>query len=296
MSLQVFISWSGKRSEHVALALRSWLPKVLDNKVAPFVSSGDIDKGDRGLGKIAGELEESGFGIVVVTPTNQNSSWINFEAGALGKSVTDGRVAPLLVGLTDSDVRGPIKQFQNSEAADPSAVRSLVRSLNKALKDPLSDGTVDVLFQSHWPELQEAMDKAPEDNDTAPQTRRDEADLLDEVLTTVRSLQRDVVRMQNMMKHGTAVSLEKLAHDVLDVLADLDASPIRITTDDAEITAELPDDAGTLDGKMLRRLQKAAQLHGVSVKVVRSNGASIAYASDGTETRTTSTVPAEPEA
>ncbi|MFS0715927.1 toll/interleukin-1 receptor domain-containing protein [Arthrobacter phoenicis] len=285
--MQVFISWSGRQSEHVATALRIWLPKVLDGKVKPFVSSEDIDKGDRGLNKIAEELEGSSYGIVVVTPSNQDSPWINFEAGALGKSVSDARVAPLLVGLTDSDVKGPIKQFQNSAASDKKAVLSLVRSLNKALKDPLGDGTVEVLFEAHWQEMAAAISGAPNDASALPQKPRAESDLLDEVLTTVRSLQRDVGRMQKMMELSTRASREDFTDEVADILMKgLSLNSLSFSHDQTGgITVDLPDDAGVLSGVVLRRLQEAARRNSSSVTIVRQNGASVAYDSAGIESR-----------
>jgi hypothetical protein len=285
--LQIFISWSGKQSQHVAVALRTWLPTVLDNKVKPFVSSEDIDKGDRGLNKIAAQLEESAYGIVVVTPSNQDSPWINFEAGALGKSVSDGRVAPLLVGLTDPDVKGPIKQFQNSEASDEKAVLSLIRSLNSALSEPLSLGTLDVLFEKHWPELKAAIAKAPTDGAVVPKENRSEADLLNEVLTSVRALQRNVDRMQAEMAKSKPTGSGKLEREVVDLLMDaLDISSIGITSVNDELLVRLPEEAGSLDGQLLRRLQNLAKKNTAAIEVRRPNGASVAYAPDGTETRT----------
>ncbi|WP_187265016.1 toll/interleukin-1 receptor domain-containing protein [Homoserinibacter sp. GY 40078] len=193
--MQVFISWSGKQSNTVAVALRDWLPQVLARKVTAFVSSEDIDRGARGLNKIADELEESQFGIVVVTRTNVGSTWINFEAGALGKSVTDGRVAPLLVGLADADLDGPLKQFQNTAATDRDAVFALVTSVNNANVDRVDPDTVRTLFDVHWDEFEAAVERAMLLH-TAPPPKRSPDDLLEEVLTTIRALQREVADLR----------------------------------------------------------------------------------------------------
>ncbi len=93
--MKVFISWSGKRSNALAVALKGWLPLILQY-VKPWVSEKDISAGDRWARAIAGELETSNFGILCVTPENLRSEWILFEAGALSKSMLDAKVIPLL--------------------------------------------------------------------------------------------------------------------------------------------------------------------------------------------------------
>lgn len=101
MKLKVFISWSGEESHKVALVLREWLPSVIQS-ITPYVSSEDIDKGTRWASDIAGELDESSFGILCVTKDNLNAPWLNFEAGALGKSVDKSRVCPFLFRIKRS--------------------------------------------------------------------------------------------------------------------------------------------------------------------------------------------------
>ena len=189
--MQVFISWSGEQSHAVALSLRTHLPKMLAQRITPFVSTEDISKGARGLDTIAAQLEESKFGVVVVTPENQASPWINFEAGALGRSVANGRVAPLLVGLGGADLDGPLKQFQYTAATDEKAVLSLVASINESLPEPFDPETLATLFGASWPQLETDISAAL-DLITVPAPKRDSDDLLDEILTTVRTLRRDV--------------------------------------------------------------------------------------------------------
>src|SRR5581483_8186823 len=109
--MKVFISWSGKRSRAVAVALRDWLPGVI-NSVEPFVSSEDIYAGSRWQKEIAEQLESTNFGIVCVTKENQHAPWLNFEAGALAKAVESSYVVPLAVDLKPTDVEIPLGQFQ----------------------------------------------------------------------------------------------------------------------------------------------------------------------------------------
>jgi len=109
--MKVFISWSGEESRAVALILREELPCVI-NAIKPFVSSEDIDKGTLWFQKIASELENSDFGIICLTETNQNSKWVLFEAGALAGRFSRSRVAPLLVDTSESSITQPLGQFQ----------------------------------------------------------------------------------------------------------------------------------------------------------------------------------------
>ncbi|WP_435080276.1 toll/interleukin-1 receptor domain-containing protein [Clavibacter michiganensis] len=187
--MKLFISWSGAEAREVAKALRSFLPRVLTDKLIPFVSSDDIEKGSRGLPAIASELEEAAFGIVIVTPANMNSAWINFEAGALAKSIKYGKVAPLLVGLSTVDLTGPLSQFQNVIASDREAVLSLVTTINGNMQDNLPPHIVETMFDKEWPSLEVAIRKASELDETSAPVRDPES-VLDEILLAVRGLAR----------------------------------------------------------------------------------------------------------
>ena len=74
--MKVFLSWSGKTSREVAQAFHDWLPFVIQ-AVRPFISTGDIDKGKRWTDVLASELNETGYGILVVTPDNMDKPWLH---------------------------------------------------------------------------------------------------------------------------------------------------------------------------------------------------------------------------
>ena len=191
--MDIFISWSGPRSETVALALRDWLPSVLDDHVTPFVSSEDVAKGTRGLDKIADELQKAEHGIIVVTPENASQPWLNFEAGALGNSVTGTKVSPFLVGLdNDAGLVGPMTQFQTTVAADKTDVWKLVLSINSDLDRPLGRPTLKTVFDAEWHVLETVLTAALDApaGQEAPADRSQD-NIIDEILTTVRGLRRD---------------------------------------------------------------------------------------------------------
>ena len=109
--MNVLISWSNEKSEKIAVILRNWLPVVVP-ETKPWVSSHDIPKGRRWSQELAVQLNESHFALLVVVKDNQESPWLNFEAGAISKWIDAANVAPLLFGIATSELQGPIAQFQ----------------------------------------------------------------------------------------------------------------------------------------------------------------------------------------
>jgi hypothetical protein len=183
--MKVFISWSGELSRSVAEALREWIPTVLQ-AVEPWMSSEDIDKGARWSSDIAGELNETRFGIICVTPENTEAPWLNFEAGALSKTIEKTLVCPYLLGLKPSDLRGPLVQFQ-AAVAEKEDTRRLVGTINTALEeDALSDRQLEKTFAVWWPELEKQLERIGATKVAARPARRPEREILEEVLELVR--------------------------------------------------------------------------------------------------------------
>ena len=91
--MKLFISWSGETTRAIAEELRNWFPSVLPF-VQPFVSSEDIRKGTRWWLELSVSLQEMSCGILCLVPENANAPWINYEAGALSKSVSESRLFP----------------------------------------------------------------------------------------------------------------------------------------------------------------------------------------------------------
>ena len=115
--MKVFISWSGDYSKQLGAAISWWLPKVL-NPVDVFFSDTDIEAGSRWYHAIVDALEKSDAGLVILTPENITRQWIMFEAGAIARSVAEGRVCPILFGITKSELNlngGPLSFFQAVE-------------------------------------------------------------------------------------------------------------------------------------------------------------------------------------
>jgi len=188
--MKVFISWSGDMSKNVAEAIREWLPTVLQT-VKPYFTPSDIEKGTRWSSDIASELDDSKAGIFCVTSENLTSQWLMFEAGAISKKVEQSLVCPILIGLDNADINGPLTQFQTTlfEKAD---FKRLVTDLNKANKsNVLEEAVLHKVFERFWPELEENVKSIIQRNSsetTDKSNERSDRELIEEILDLSRSL------------------------------------------------------------------------------------------------------------
>ncbi|MCU0093711.1 toll/interleukin-1 receptor domain-containing protein [Pseudomonas koreensis] len=188
--MKVFISWSGETSRRVGDALRNWLPMLIQS-ITPYYTPSDIEKGTRWSSDIAGELDASMAGLFCVTRENLTSPWLMFEAGAISKKVDGSMVYPILIGIENSELKGPLNQFQVTLFNKPD-IRRLVIALNNSLKEKAVDENVlSGLFERLWPELEaqvneilEAMKRGANNQPTA----RTEREMLEEVLELSRAL------------------------------------------------------------------------------------------------------------
>lgn len=188
--LKVFISWSGEYSHAVALALRDWLPKTVQ-QVEPFLSSKDIKTGQAWMQQIGSQLNETDFGILCLTADNLETPWLLFEAGALAKRITEDervRVVPFLLGLEGTDVEPPLGQFQGVEAGREGTWK-LIRSVNELLEKKIPEDDLSDIFDTWWPRLETALEEAASSNvqpAAEEASHRTSQDLLEEILTLTR--------------------------------------------------------------------------------------------------------------
>lgn len=182
--MQVFMSWSGNVSRDVAETLASFIQHVVRG-VTTFVSTHDIDAGDRWEDRISEELERTHHAILCVTRDNQCSCWLNYEAGALGKALGRAKVIPYTLGFPPGEMQtGPLSRFQGVENNED-GTWSLVRTLNHAMSSPNEEGFVREDFDLWWPRLRLKMSEivaeypnsieqnAPSDRDLLLEIRRD---------------------------------------------------------------------------------------------------------------------------
>lgn len=190
--MKVFLSWSGHKSHQVAIALRDWLPSVIQC-IMPYVSSEDIDKGARWSTDIAKELEDSTFGILCVTKENVEAPWLLFEAGALSKMMDKAFVCPFIFDLKRAEVKGPILQFQ-STIFEKNDVKKLVLSLNKACgNNGLKEELLNKSFEIWWSILEESLNKIKDekqDEKTESKEKSTKNEILEEILELARTNQK----------------------------------------------------------------------------------------------------------
>jgi ATP-dependent Lon protease len=184
--MEVFISWSGARSRHIAESFKSWLGLVIQS-VEPWISP-DIDKGARWNDALTDRLEKSSFGIICLTKDNLNAPYILFEAGALSKKRSD-RVGTFLYDLENSDIIQPLAQFQHTKN-EKTDIFKLLESINKAVQESgdkaLSDTILKKSFDQSWSQLEGDLNQTPGLASTKPFPSRTTTDLLQEILEIVR--------------------------------------------------------------------------------------------------------------
>jgi hypothetical protein len=186
-SHNVFISWSGERSNAVALKLREWLPRVIQ-AAKPWMSDIDIAKGSRGLNEVMKALSSMKVGIICLSPQNLETPWLLYEAGALSKAIDDSSrlCTYLLDGLEPEDVKPPLGMFQATRASKEDS-RKLIQTINLSVSDdPLSDEDFDAVFDAMWPSLETTIKSLPLIEPTRA-VRRKTDDMIIEILEIVRS-------------------------------------------------------------------------------------------------------------
>jgi hypothetical protein len=133
--MKIFISWSGKCSNDVAIALKMFIEIIFRTSVEVFVSSKDIELGERWSERLKYELQVSDYGILVITKENKEAPWIMFEAGALSNCAIP--IVPFLFDLKPYELgKNPISVFQSLPNFDKAEdIYKLIKSINKSLKN-----------------------------------------------------------------------------------------------------------------------------------------------------------------
>jgi len=155
---KVILSWSGKTSSKVALALSRFLKLTL-HACEPWVSTQNIAIGSFWHEELWRALRTAKIGIVCLTPDNANSKWIHFEAGVIAKAFGKVFTCPYLFGLQPSDLPGPLQHLQCT-SADKQGTFRLVQEINKLLTvGQLEPDMLVASFNAHWHTLDDTLKK-----------------------------------------------------------------------------------------------------------------------------------------
>lgn len=216
--MKVFISWSGERSQKVAELLDDWLNCVIQ-AVDPWMSSKDIDRGALWFSEISDQLAGTDIGIICLTKENKIKPWILFESGALAKGISSSRVCTLLVDLKPTEVENPLAQFNHTKP-DREGLWELVRTINLALKEKgLKENTLEKVFDTYWPQFEEKFKSIiKETPETEIEDTRSREDILLEVLSSVRLMDRRMRKIENKDERSLGrINLERHRNEETDI-------------------------------------------------------------------------------
>ena len=184
--MKLFLSWSGKLSKDIGEEFRKWIPGVIQT-VKPYFTPDDVEKGTRWANEISKELESSQMGILILTRENLDSMWIMFESGALSKQMDKSRICPILFGIENTDLQGPLVQFQATNFNE-SDIQKLIEMINSCCEEnKLEENVLEEVFNLWWPRLETEISKIMEKHkEKADETLRNDRELIEEILTLSR--------------------------------------------------------------------------------------------------------------
>lgn len=205
------------------------------------------DKGAHWSSTIRRELEQSAFGIVILTAENIDSTWLHFEAGAVAKSVEEGRVVPILFGLKHSDVQQPLSMFQ-SALFEKEDIYRVVKSINGAAgSNAREERQLETVFKSFWPKLDEAIKpKLAKLRNTLPrhQQKTQEHDrILEELLLLGRQQSRLLSSPAGLVGDEILALLLRLTHEP-------DGSALRLVQKEKDLVLALCGRWGKLEHEL----------------------------------------------
>ena len=187
--MRIFLSWSGDRSKYLAKCFKDWLPNVLQY-VEPYMSEKDIKLGERWGKSIEENLRCNDFGLVFITPENIDAPWINFEAGALSKSL-QSRLVPILYDTQVTILNnGPLKQFQSSKEVSKESIKQLILDINEFAEETerLKEERLESAFEKWWEDLEENLNKTPENTEDKEQKIPSNEEMLNVILHEIKNL------------------------------------------------------------------------------------------------------------
>lgn len=217
--MRIFLSWSGNESRQLAAIFKEWLPNVLQYS-EPYMSAKDISLGEMWNNNIRNNLEESVFGLIFVTPSNINAPWINYEAGALSKTL-DSKVVPILYH-TDVMIlnEGPLKQFQSARSLAREDILNLLKSINNSKSEGKLDvGRLEKAFEVWWPELDGQISNITEDTrHSSEESEPTEKELLNVIVSKIIDQEKWIKKeANNNQNNNNSTNFSLVVNDLLSI-------------------------------------------------------------------------------
>lgn len=218
--MNIFLSWSGERSKKVAHLLDEWLQCVIQ-RVKPWMSSKDIDRGTIWFSEINDQLKATSIGIICLTRENLNKPWILFEAGALLKGLSSSRLCTLLIDLQPADITDPLAQFNHTNP-NKEGMWGLVRTLNNQLIDErISEKILEKIFDTYWGQFEEEFKIIISETSTAVlPKKKDNNEIMYELLNSVRMMDKRMrsIEMGSMYSKEKYIIEDKIEDMIIDII------------------------------------------------------------------------------
>lgn len=186
--MNIFLSWSGSKSQKAALLFNDWLPSVIQ-KATPWIST-EIDRGATWFTEIQSSLSKCNQGVIFVTRENQVKPWLQFEAGAISKGIGSNRVYTYLVDLSISDIESgsPLVQINHTTATKEQTLK-LIQTINRQMdEEALNEQVLNRTFERMWPDLEQGLAALREDTKEISDPVRPPAEVLNDILENVLSI------------------------------------------------------------------------------------------------------------
>jgi hypothetical protein len=165
----------------------------------PWLSAADIEKGAKWNQVVNGELEQSNFAIICLTPENLGAPWLLFEAGSLSKRA-ESRVCTFLYEIEYSEVKDPLSQFQHTRANEVET-KKMVETINRYLGDAaLPKDRLDKAFDKWWPDLKSSLDGVLAPDLKTVSHERNVPGMISEILERVREQGREMERLRRSLE------------------------------------------------------------------------------------------------
>ncbi|GJL63830.1 MAG: hypothetical protein NPIRA04_24840 [Nitrospirales bacterium] len=172
--MKLFISWSGSKSNQVAVVLRNWLRQLFPT-IEPFLSTDNLKKGTQWSDGLLTGLNQAEHGLICLTRQNYQEPWILFEAGAIArKAHSTSKVWTILIGdLVTEHLQGsPLSLFQHT-LVDKTDMLRLCKEIN-ALQEhgKRTEPELQGEFDSKWKNLEKEITKITGESKMEPRAVR----------------------------------------------------------------------------------------------------------------------------